>query len=229
MRAQVDIGQRIRGHRRANRLSLREISDQTGISVSSLSKIENNIVELSYSRMIAISEAIGINLTELVGDGQGASPQPSTSVTARRSITKSGTGLVGDAKNYVYEYLNVDISKKRMIPTVATVKARSMAEYGELSTHRGEEFVIVLEGDVELHTEHYEPLKLSKGDSIYIDSTMPHAMISVGKDLARILFVCTHAIAGPGSHEDAQEKTSRGSPPKASRVTGKNGRTKAAK
>lgn len=225
MRAQAEIGQQIRGHRRAQRLSLREISDHTGISVSTLSKIENNIVELSYTRMIAISEAIGINLTELVSGGQVPGEQPA--VTARRSITKSGHGLVGDSKNYVYEYLNVDISKKRMIPTIATVKARSLAEYGELAVHRGEEFVTVLEGEVELHTEHYEPVRLLKGDSIYIDSTMPHAMISLSKELARILFVCTHAIAGEVPDEAAESGPKlRGRPPKVARATTKNGRGK---
>jgi mannose-6-phosphate isomerase-like protein (cupin superfamily) len=116
-------------------------------------------------------------------------------VTARRSLTREGAGAVTETKNYVYEYLNTDISKKEMIPAVATVKPRSLEEYGEFSRHHGEEFVIILDGEVELHTEHYQPVRMAKGDSTYIDSTMPHAMISVSKEPARILFVCTHAIA----------------------------------
>lgn len=189
---QNDIGQQIRRHRRARRMSLQDVCDRTGISVSTLSKIENNIVELSYTRMIAISEAIGINLTELVDGSSAASTSPA--VTARRSITKKGAGKATEAKNYVYEYLNTDISKKRMIPTVATVKPRTLEEYGEFAVHKGEEFVMVLEGEAELHTEYYEPVKLSEGDTIYIDSTMPHAMISTGDKLAKILFICTHEI-----------------------------------
>jgi len=175
-------------------MSLRAVSNATGISVSTLSKIENNLIELSYTRMMAISESLGINLTELVSTDHALGPPPST-VTARRSITRAGEGVVSETRNYVYEYLNTDISKKRMIPTIAEVKPRTLAEYGEFARHRGEEFVIILEGEVELHTEHYEPLRLSKGDSVYIDSTMRHAMISVSPAAAKILFVCTHAIA----------------------------------
>lgn len=176
-------------------MSLQDVCNRTGMSVSTLSKIENNIIELSYTRMMAISEALGINLTELVSVGHAAAGPMPPIVTARRSLTRRGDGAITETKNYVYEYLNTDISKKHMIPTIATVKPRSLAEYGEFARHRGEEFVIILDGEAELYTEHYEPVRLSKGDSVYIDSTMPHAMISVSEDLARILFVCTHGIA----------------------------------
>jgi transcriptional regulator with XRE-family HTH domain len=175
-------------------LSLQDISKRTGISISTLSKLENSHIELSYTRMMAISEGLGINLTELVAVGQAVEPTPPV-VTARRSLTRVGAGAITETKNYIYEYLNTDISKKHMIPTLAVVKPRTLAEYGEFARHRGEEFVIILDGEVELHTEHYEPVRLGKGDSVYIDSTMPHAMISISKELARILFVCTHAIA----------------------------------
>jgi len=208
---QTDIGQKVRQHRRAGGMSLQEVADKAGISVSTLSKIENNIIEMSYTRMISISEALGINLTELLAGSQAASPAPS--ITARRSITRAGAGTVTETNNYVYEYLNTDISKKHMIPTVATVKARTLAEYGELACHKGEEFVIVLDGEVELHTEHYEPMRLSKGDAIYIDSTMPHAMLSVGKNLARILFVCTHTI-GDETHASTEGAPAAGEPRK---------------
>ena len=40
------------------------------------------------------------------------------------------------------------------------------------SSHEGEEFILVLKGLVELHTEFYEPARLEAGDSAYIDSGM---------------------------------------------------------
>lgn len=201
-RDRKEIGELIRRHRRARKMSLQDVSKLTGISISTISKLENNAMELGYTRMIAISEALGVNLTELVsGDDTIELASP---VTARRSISRAGSGDVTEVHSYIYEYLNTDISKKRMIPTMATVKARSLEEYGEFAVHAGEEFVLVLEGEAEFHTEHYEPVRLSAGDSVYIDSTMPHAMISVGEKLARILFVCTHGIA----NQDTSAKTS---------------------
>jgi transcriptional regulator with XRE-family HTH domain len=190
--AKGEIGQHIRRRRRALRMSLQKMSEATGLSISTLSKTENDLVELSYTRMIAISEALGINLTELVAEGEvGTTPSV---VTARRSITRVGEGSVTDDGNYQSEYLNTGISKKQMIPAVVTVKHRSLEEFGPMSRHTGEEFILVLSGTIELHTEHYNPVTLTQGESVYIDSTMPHAMISTSKDLAKILSVCTHAI-----------------------------------
>jgi transcriptional regulator with XRE-family HTH domain len=213
-----EIGQHIRRRRRARRMSLQDMSTATGLSISTLSKIENDIIELSYTRMIAISEALGINLTELVAGGEvGNTPSV---VTARRSITHVGQGSITEDRNYLSKYLNTDISKKQMIPAVVTVKHRTLEEFGPMSKHKGEEFILVLEGEIELHSEHYNPVTLAKGESVYIDSTMPHAMISTGKHLAQILSICTHEI----QKEDGAQIEAKPAQIRVSKSPGKNGR-----
>jgi hypothetical protein len=69
--------------------------------------------------------------------------------------------------------------------------ARSREEFGDLVRHSGEEFILVIEGQVEVHTELYAPLVLSKGESAYIDSTMGHAYIAKGDGPCRIVGVCS--------------------------------------
>ena len=49
----------------------------------------------------------------------------------------------------------------------------------------------MLEGRLELHTEYYAPLVLEAGGSVYFDSTMGHAYLSVGSELLKILSICT--------------------------------------
>ena len=49
----------------------------------------------------------------------------------------------------------------------------------------------VLEGKMALHTEFYEPLLLDVGGSVYFDSTMGHAYLSVGSVPLKLLCVCT--------------------------------------
>lgn len=39
-----------------------------------------------------------------------------------------------------------------------------------MPAHEGEEFVFVCNGQATLHSEHYEPLVLDPGDSVYFDS-----------------------------------------------------------
>jgi len=186
------IGNQIRRLRRARELNLQDLSDLTGMGISTLSKIENDIVDPTYVKMVTISEALGVNVSEILS---GASARGNGNLpSARRSITRHGMGVVTSTQNYDCEYLNTELSKKQMIPVVATVKSKTLEEFGAFVPHQGEEIIYVLDGEIEVHTEHYEPIALKKGDSIYLDCMMGHGMISKGARPATVLFVCTHAI-----------------------------------
>jgi quercetin dioxygenase-like cupin family protein len=81
-----------------------------------------------------------------------------------------------------------------MVPTVTRVRAKSIEEFGELVHHPGEEYIYVLRGPIEIHTEFYEPILLQTGESIYIDSTMGHAYVAPdGSEDAMVLGVCASA------------------------------------
>lgn len=63
-----------------------------------------------------------------------------------------------------------------------------------ISHHAGEEFVYVLKGKVVVATEFYDPVTLSEGQSIYIDSAMGHAYLTAdGCDEAEVLGVMSSA------------------------------------
>lgn len=80
---------------------------------------------------------------------------------------------------------------KHLVPIIAEPHARSRAEFGELVRHEGEEFVYVLAGTVDLHTDLYAPARLEAGDSMYFDSRTGHAYIAVGLKRCRVLSICT--------------------------------------
>ena len=63
--------------------------------------------------------------------------------------------------------------------------------------HSGEEYIYVIEGRVEIHTEFYDPIVLEAGESIYIDSNMGHAYVAAeGCNEATVLGVCSSADDG---------------------------------
>jgi len=57
--------------------------------------------------------------------------------------------------------------------------------------HAGEEYLLVLEGRVAVHSEFYAPEILETGDGIYIDSNMGHAYLNAGDGPARAICVCS--------------------------------------
>ncbi len=78
-----------------------------------------------------------------------------------------------------------------MVPIMVRITARSLKEFGELVVHEGEEFVMVLEGAIEVHSQFYTPVVVPAGKGIYIDSTMGHAYIAKNCDSALVLAVCS--------------------------------------
>ena len=74
---------------------------------------------------------------------------------------------------------------RSMEPFIVDLRPVAGSEVG-LSTHEGEEFIYVLQGDVEIRYGS-ETLRLAPGDSIYYDSIVPHRVSSSSR--ARVLAV----------------------------------------
>src|SRR5690606_17648215 len=116
---------------------------------------------------------------------------------ARRSVGKVATdALTIETKNYDYSYLCTELRGKIMIPLISRVRARTLEEFGELIRHPGEEFVYVLEGAIEVHSEFYDPVTLRAGEYIYLDSEMGHGyLVTHGFEEATVLAVCASVAA----------------------------------
>jgi mannose-6-phosphate isomerase-like protein (cupin superfamily) len=78
-----------------------------------------------------------------------------------------------------------------MVPILARIRAHDIAEFEEPVRHQGEEFVFVLEGAVEVHLQFYTPVVLTKGQGMYLDSSMSHAYVAKDCESALILAVCS--------------------------------------
>lgn len=160
--------------------------ERTGVALSTLSKVENDQMSLTYDKLLQICDGIGISVTELL------SPESRSPVAlTRRSVTRPDNTVTEVTPNYDYHYVAADLVGKRMVPIFATVKVRSLEDFGPLFRHPGEEFVLVLSGEIEIHTEHYAPQRLKTGESVYIDSTMGHAYLAVSEEESRIICVCS--------------------------------------
>jgi mannose-6-phosphate isomerase-like protein (cupin superfamily) len=167
------------------------MSQRCGIPLSTLSKVENDRLTLTYDKLQQISQRLNIRMSELFAEDDSA-PEPP--VTARRSIGRIEDAVRVTTPNYDYFYLCPELRRKRMIPVITRVRAKTIEEFGELVHHSGEEYIHVLEGRAEVHTEFYDPIVLEAGQSVYIDSNMGHAYIAAdGCEEVVLLGVCSSA------------------------------------
>jgi transcriptional regulator with XRE-family HTH domain len=175
----------VRDLRRRADATLQQIAERSGLSVSTLSKIENAQLSPTYETLLRLADGLQVDIAELF------SPESLAASNGRRSVTRRGQGRLHNTPQYQYELLCADLFRKQFTPLVTRITARSIAEFPELLSHKGEEFIYVLSGEIELHTEHYEPTRLREGDSCYFDSPMRHACISVGRGAATVLWIAS--------------------------------------
>ncbi|HLK23618.1 MAG TPA: XRE family transcriptional regulator [Caulobacteraceae bacterium] len=169
--------------------TLAEVSRRTGLPVSTLSKVENDKLSLSYDKLVRIAQGLEIDIARLFAteltDQPGALPQ------GRRIITRAGEGRRIDTENYRHLYPAADLLNKRFNPIIAEPLATSLEAFGELIRHPGEEFTLVIQGAVDFYSEHYAPTRLEAGDSVFFDSRMGHAYIKANKGKCQVLSICS--------------------------------------
>ncbi|MBW8294764.1 MAG: XRE family transcriptional regulator [Sphingopyxis sp.] len=188
------LGTVMKSIRSRNGWTLKEMSAKSGIPVSTLSKVEHDRLTLSYDKLQQLSQRLSIRMADLFAEDESDS---APRVTGRRSVGTIDQAVRVTTDNYDYHYLCTDLRQKRMIPIITRIRAHSASEFGELVRHQGEEFIYVLEGAIEIHTEFYDPVALKTGQGIYLDSSMGHAyVVAEGFEEALVLGVCSSADDG---------------------------------
>jgi transcriptional regulator with XRE-family HTH domain len=186
-------GQVIRALRQQLGFTLGDVSARTGMSVPTLSKLEQGKASLSYDKLLALSKGLGVDMAQLLEPTAAPLAVPGRSA-GRRIVQRAGEGQLVETKSYRQHYLATELLNKMFTPLVVEVRARTLdefvAEFGGLIHHPGQEFCLVLEGEIEFHTEFYAPVRLGVGDSIYFDSDMGHAYLAAAPGTCRILGVC---------------------------------------
>ena len=137
------LGGLLRGLRMRNNWTLKEMSDRSGIPLSTLSKVEHDRLTLTYDKLLQLSQKLNIRMSELFAESE----QAEEGVTARRSIGRQEDAVRVTTPNYDYYYLCTELRRKRMIPIITVIRAKSLSEFGDLVRHSGEEYIHVLEGE----------------------------------------------------------------------------------
>ena len=179
----LDLGARVRDLRKAKEWTLEQAANQAGLARSTLSKIENGQMSPTYEALKKLAVGLDISVPQLF-----TAPSKGQ-INGRLSVTKTDETSVQMTTTYEHELLAESLTRKKMLPYRARIRAREMADFDGWIRHDGEEFLFVLTGVVKLFTEFYEPIELRRGDSAYYDATMGHNVVSVSQDDATILWV----------------------------------------
>jgi len=177
-------GQVLSQLRSENGWTLADVAARTGVSISTLSKIENNQTSPAYGVLTRLASGLGVDFIHLIG---GSGPQLAN---AARVITRAGSGTMFETAMGKYEALAAELARKIFQPMLIEIPLRRTLPQRTRSSHKGEEFVYVLSGSVEFLMDPYAPTRLDTGDSVYFDGSKSHGFCALGTKPAQILSVC---------------------------------------
>jgi transcriptional regulator with XRE-family HTH domain len=182
--APLDLGARLKALRKRKKWTLQQASDRTGVGVSTLSKVERNELSPTVTTLQRIAAGFEIDSATLL-TGQDTPLR----VAGRRSVTRAKEGRPFPTGTCNNAWLCPDLTQKIMVPIRTTVVARSIEDYPEWARYDAEVFIHVLKGTVVVHSQIYEPVRISAGDSMYYDASTPHLWVSEGEENAEVLWV----------------------------------------
>jgi transcriptional regulator with XRE-family HTH domain len=176
------VGTALRQVRNARSLSLADVAEATGISASFLSLVENNRSDITIGRLVRLIDFYRISITDLLPFAARMDYPEVIHPDERRSLKSPVEGID------VY-LLTADTDRQMMPLEVHFQPGASLAEPGR---HAGEEWLLVLEGDLRLELEGADARVLGRGDTAYYPAERPHLLANASETaLLRVLCVDT--------------------------------------
>lgn len=157
----IDVGSKIKALRSELKMSIAVLSDNTGVSKSMISQIENRKVVPTITVMWKIAKALNVNISYFFDEEDEVEANPVVRKDERKKIT------VGNSSS-VYELLTPDTNRKLQYLLITLDEHKN-----DYVTHSGEECGYVIQGIMKVHLDG-KIYTLYEGDSISFKSDTPH-------------------------------------------------------
>lgn len=162
-----DFGSRLRALRQQRGYSLAQVAQGAKLSQSFLSLVETGQRGISISRLMQLIQFYGVRLGDVIAES-AAGVDPNKIVIHDRDARRYDSTDEG-----ITMFLLACDTQRTMMPGLF------------------EEFVYVLEGEIELTVQPGEPQILAAGDSAYFRAEQPHMYRNLGEKSARMIAVVT--------------------------------------
>lgn len=177
-----NIGFSIKKLRKNKKMTLKDVSEKTNLSISFLSQVERSICSVTLESLRKISEALEVSPTYFFPDQKKDAQYP-----VRRNMNSP----IEHTASFIYSDLSGEVINPVFIPMIVTLFPGDKRETP--FSHKGQEFIYVVEGTLTLLLNEQE-YDLSEGDSIHIDSKTPHNWFNKTDKRTRFIFISTSPI-----------------------------------
>lgn len=168
------------------KITLDELAVNANMDVAQLLKIEEEGIVPSLGPLIRIARALGVRIGTFLDDIGQVGPVM-VKAGAEQSTISFASSDPATRQHLNFFSLAADKAGRHMEPFIVDIQTSLESDY-KLSSHEGEEFIFVLEGEIEI-SYGKDTYHLSKGDSIYYDSIVMHNVHAWNDQPAKILAI----------------------------------------
>ena len=182
------VGSKIKGLRETKNISIEEIAERSGLTIEQINSIENDQNLPSLGPLIKIARALGVRLGTFMDDNDALGPIVCRAADREKDSSISFSNDATDARKHMeYHPLAQQKAGRHMEPFVIDINPEDTPEF-QLSAHEGEEFIYVMQGEIEI-VYGKDTYSLKEGDSIFYDSIVKHHVHGAPGKSAKILAV----------------------------------------
>ncbi len=179
----MHIGEKINQLRKSQKMTLKDLSEGSGVQIATLSRIENGKMTGTLESHMKIAEALGISLTGLYSNIDQENR------TVSHQAKDHSTDMFVHSEKSSYEILTAKVFKKKMMPIMLKIEpgGRTNPEQNQPGT---EKFLYVLDGRINAYIGE-DSFPLSAQHTLYFDASLKHCFGNEGSKTARVICVCT--------------------------------------
>ncbi|WP_105617239.1 helix-turn-helix domain-containing protein [Vallitalea okinawensis] len=178
-----NIGQNIKKLRTELNLTLKDVSEETGLSIGFLSQFERGLTTIAIDSLDKIAKVLKVDLTYFFDKTQNENNN-----IVLRSYEREVFQI--DYSHIIHYHLTNNLDNKELLPRLIEILPSVAEENVKAYQHEGEEFIYVLEGIVTLILKDQE-YQLYPGDSAHYDSTRAHNWANYTNKTVKLLVVNT--------------------------------------
>ena len=183
----MKIGKRLKQVRKEKKMTLKELSEKSGVQIATLSRMEHNVMPGTLKSHIAICKVLKISLADFYREVEDENK--TVSVTKQHISDRPFVR----SDSFAIEMLTDKISGRHMMPVLNRIRKNGEMKGNERRIGV-EKFIYVLEGKIEAKIGK-EKYNLKRGDSVYFDASLDHAFSNTAKIDTLVLTVSSPPAA----------------------------------
>lgn len=181
------IGDRVREFREIKRLSREDLAGRSGLDEEFITDIEEHKIQPALGKLLRISRAMGIRMANFIDDSVTADPILVRAEDRENAMEEDAHSIKDAAGDLAFFALGKGKIDRHMEPFFIDVFPQPPGQV-KVSQHEGEEFIVVMSGEMELQYGD-ETFRMGPGDSVYYGSDTPHRLVALNGKIARIIAI----------------------------------------